>query len=159
MLRACLHGSRPFALGLLAVSVALVVVTAGCVGVPTPPSQPGTTTGPTTTTTPPGSTTAQPTTKPLPEPPDEVTRESVTAFAVEREEAVVYNREIPGNDRVVVNCEVRSANRTDDGFRVRVGCGISTYDYHPDEDVTAHGDGFSRAVYVVNESGVWRSEE
>jgi outer membrane receptor protein involved in Fe transport len=133
--------------------LALLAAVAGCVGAPTAPASDGTTTTPTTTAT------QTPTTRALPEPPDAVTRETATAFAVEREEAVVYNREIPGNDRVVVNCEVRSANRTADGFRVHLGCGFSTYDYHPDEDVTAHGDGFSRAVYVVNESGVSRSEE
>ncbi len=134
-----------------ALAVALVVALAGCTAAPA--ADPGT-----ATTTPPASTTGTPTPKPLPKPPDSLTRESVTEFVVEHEEALLYNREIAVNDRVNVGCEVRAANRTGDGFRVRVGCGISTYDYLPDEDVTAHGDGFSRAIYVVNESGVDRTE-
>lgn len=140
------------ALGLLAVLVAA----AGCVGAPSADfgtaDRSATTTGATTTDA------ATPTTRPLPEPPEELTREAVTGFVVEREEAVLYNRLVADHDRVRVGCEVRSVNRTADGFRMRVGCGTSTYDYDPEADVTAHGDGFSRAVYVVNESGAWRSE-
>lgn len=136
-----------------ALVLAVVVALAGCTAAPVADDA-----EPVTTTTP-ATTSETPTPKPLPEPPDELTRESVTEFVVAHEEALLYNREIAGNDRVNVGCEVRSANRTGDGFRVRVGCGISTYDYLPEEDVTAHGDGFSRATYLVNESDVDRTPE
>lgn len=141
---------------LRAVAVALLVVLAGCAGASLPADEPDAVT---TTTTSPTTTTGEPTTMPLPEPPDELTHENVTAFVVAHEEALLYNRAIADHDRANVGCEVRWANRTGDAFRVRVGCGVSTYDYHADDDVTAVGDGFSRAVYVVNESGVDRTEQ
>ncbi|WP_439025516.1 hypothetical protein [Haloarchaeobius sp. DT45] len=109
-----------------------------------------------------GSTTVTPTTvqfteRPTPERPTEFTNGNVETYVESAEEVYLYNRAIRDHAEVHVNCRVQWRERTDDGFRMGVGCGISMYD--TDDGNTVVGDGYSRATYVVTENETERRDE
>ncbi|WP_435335350.1 hypothetical protein [Haloarchaeobius sp. TZWWS8] len=126
---------------LLSLVLACTLVLAGCagsVGVGTETPSPGE----------PTATQPDPTSRPIPEAPTDLSNASVRQFVVAHEEAFVNNENLDA-DRVEVSCRVRWAEETDDRYRVGVFCGVSTYEYRDGEPFSV-GDGFSRATYVVN---------
>jgi hypothetical protein len=94
--------------------------------------------------------------EPLPDAPENVTRESVRSFATAYEEATVWNRE-RADSTLSLGVHVSEAtvvNRTETGYVVHLAGGFGFEDCLDGSHVA--GEGIVRANYFVNETTVIR---
>ncbi|WP_435176332.1 hypothetical protein [Halorussus sp. AFM4] len=95
---------------------------------------------------------------PYPDPPAELTNESVRAFVADLERAYVYTHETGENvTRLAFDPEPDAVTRLADGWSVRVETGLSRYSCA--DGTFAVGDGYYTARYFLNESVVYRIRE
>ena len=96
--------------------------------------------------------------KPLPDQPDELTRENVVSFVKEYEKRHFWNQELTNNTTsMTVSPRVETLNETDEGYVVHLEVG--TTEKFRSDGALAVADGLYRVNYFINATTIQRAQE